>query len=232
MERTQQEYVVGLDLGQSRDWTAWTVVQRTKVGDDPATYHCGHVDRIRGVAYPQIVSHTAALVRSLLGPPRALTFEERAYGIARTQPKVSLITDYTGVGRPVADLLVAEEIGADIELATITGADQTTRGENGDWRVPKRVLASTVQVRLQTGRLTIEKTLSLAATLTAELQNFKVKISLTGHDSYGAGEEWREGNHDDLVLSLGLALWWGEHRLATWGDFGSADWAEYLANTA
>jgi hypothetical protein len=28
------------------------------------------------------------------------------------------------------------------------------------------------------------------------------------HDSYGA---WREGAHDDLVLAVAVAAWYGEH---------------------
>jgi hypothetical protein len=32
--------------------------------------------------------------------------------------------------------------------------------------------------------------------------NFRVKFSLTGRDSYGAGVEWHESTHDDLVLAL------------------------------
>src|SRR4051794_36787501 len=50
-------------------------------------------------------------------------------------------------------------------------------------------------------------------TLQEELINFRVKVSLAGRDSYGASAEWREGNHDDLVLALALALWHGENRV-------------------
>jgi len=35
--------------------------------------------------------------------------------------------------------------------------------------------------------------------LISELQNFKATISAAGHDSYGAGQDWRENNHDNLV---------------------------------
>ncbi len=47
-------------------------------------------------------------------------------------------------------------------------------------------------------------------TLADELHNFKVTISALGHDSYGAGDGWREGAHDDLVLAVALAAWFGE----------------------
>jgi hypothetical protein len=45
-------------------------------------------------------------------------------------------------------------------------------------------------------------------TLVQELLAFRVKIDpLTAHDSYGA---WREGAHDDLVLAVAVAAWYGQ----------------------
>ena len=64
---------------------------------------------------------------------------------------------------------------------------------------------------LDSGRLHIPTLLGHGATLKAELANFRVKINLrTAHDSYEAGPSWREGEHDDLVLSLAMALWFAE----------------------
>lgn len=56
-------------------------------------------------------------------------------------------------------------------------------------------------------RLKIAK-LPLAATLKAELKNFKRKYTPAGHEQY---EAWRSGDHDDLVLALAIALWTAEH---------------------
>jgi hypothetical protein len=89
---------------------------------------------------------------------------------------------------------------------TITGGDSVVR-DNKAFRVPKRDLVSTVQVLLQGGRLKIAPALAESALLVQELQNFQVKISDLGHDSYGA---WREGTHDDLVLAAALACWHAE----------------------
>jgi len=51
-----------------------------------------------------------------------------------------------------------------------------------------------------------------AETLKKELLNVRVKIYIaTPHDSY---EVWREGDHDDLVLSVALACWAGERYYA------------------
>ena len=40
-----------------------------------------------------------------------------------------------------------------------------------------------------------------------EVEQFSRKTTDAGHDTYAA---WREGQHDDLVLALALALWSGE----------------------
>jgi hypothetical protein len=89
----------------------------------------------------------------------------------------------------------------------IHGGDKAAH-EGNTWRVPKRDLVGSLQVLFQSGRLKISKKLPLASVLQTELMNFKVKIDpITAHDSYSA---WREQDHDDLVLSVALAAWYGE----------------------
>jgi hypothetical protein len=61
---------------------------------------------------------------------------------------------------------------------------------------------------LGTRRLLVVPSLPLAAALTQEMSTFKVKVnSATGNESF---ESWREKDHDDLVLAVGLACWFGE----------------------
>ena len=92
---------------------------------------------------------------------------------------------------------------ASVYPITLTAGDAVTR-DGMERRVPKRDVASTIAVLLQTGRLRIARGLKESETLLRELLNFRVKISLSGHDSY---EAWREKEHDDLVLAVGLAAW-------------------------
>jgi hypothetical protein len=81
------------------------------------------------------------------------------------------------------------------------------------YRVPKRELAGSLQRVLSERRLQVHPSLDHATTLKEEMQNFKAKINpSTGHESYAA--DWREGDHDDLVLSVAMAVWFGE-RLAS-----------------
>jgi hypothetical protein len=116
------------------------------------------------------------------------------------------VADATRVGRPVIDLMRNRKIK--VVPVTITGGErELLEPEIGGWRVPKRILASTMQVLLQNGQLKFAKGLMHAQTLIDELLNFKVKVNSKAHDQY---EAWREGDHDDLVLSLAMAVWYAE----------------------
>jgi len=100
----------------------------------------------------------------------------------------------------------------------IHGGDRVSR-EGQDYRVPKRDLVGVVQVGLQERRLQIVQSLPEAATLAQELRTFRQRIDpVTAHDSYS---HWREGQHDDLVLAVALACWWGtghgQGRAGAWG---------------
>lgn len=116
----------------------------------------------------------------------------------------TLVIDYTCVGRPVVDL--AEDRGLDqIGISITCGNASSWNDERTRARVPKRDLINLMQVYAQDDRLKIAKGLSSGSIIAQELQDFKVKIDIkTAHDSYGA---WREGAHDDLILSIAIALW-------------------------
>ncbi len=156
-------------------------------------YAVRHLERLPiGTSYPRQVEHIKALHGRL---------KDEGH-------KLSLVVDQTGVGRPVVDMLRSAELSP--VAVTITGGDSVTR-DGSVYRVPKRDLVSTVQVLLQSERLKIASSLPEAQTLIGELLAFKVKISTTGHDSYGNDVGlWRENPHDDLVLATALACWWGE----------------------
>lgn len=200
-------FVVGVDLGQSQDYTALSVVEKLpqwatepqvrregnmtytrQVQVEKAThYHCRHLERYElGTLYPTIVDKVSALLQTpaLRG--------------------AKLVVDGTGVGRPVVDMFRKAGLNP---IAVLITAGDTVNVEGGYWRVPKRDLVGSVQVALQDKRLKFADTLALASTLVTEMLNFKVKITESANDTYGA---WREGQHDDLILSVMLAAWWAQ----------------------
>jgi len=216
--------LIGVDLGQQRDYTAISVTERVgvetgkqvkeerynsslenysmaPVPEVAAEYRVRHLERPPlGTPYTKVVGRVVELVKKIGGEP-------------------ALVVDATGVGRPVTDMLwktlQTELQGTTTTVTpcnvTITGGDSVNRSPDGGLRVPKRDLVSAALVLMQNERLKIAEALELKETLVRELLAFRVKINVaTAHDSY---EAWREGDHDDLVLSVALACWAGERFL-------------------
>ena len=167
-------FVIGADLGQANDHTAVAVIEKAIFLD------LRHLERLPlGLDYPGMADRVLAVQRAL--------------------PGSKIILDYTGVGRPVADIMRGK--GADLVPISITGGKKT-HCVDGAWRVPKRELVRGVSKALENGLLRIAKGLPFAAALEAEFKYFEVKISERGHDSYGGKSE-----HDDLVIAVALAVW-------------------------
>jgi len=186
-------FYLGLDLGQAQDYTALVVVERKefRYKAKPDEYHIRHLERPKlGTPYPAIVERVQNLLKS-----------DQLWG------RTALVVDKTGVGAPVVDMF--RKAGLRPVAITITGGNSVSKDGAG-YHVPKRDLVSTLQVLFQAGRLKVAAELPEARLLVEELLNFKVKINVkTAHDSY---EAWREGIHDDLVLAVALACWYGERR--------------------
>ncbi len=217
-------YYLGLDLGQSADYTALAIIEEPVwlAGRwvSPAPMDRSYYDHVQeemargGGRPPNPPLSVRHLERFELGT-RYTEIVERVGQIAHAPPLVEkpccLLVDKTGVGAAVLDAF--EHSGIRPTAITIHGgsavsADPQRRG----YRVPKRDLVTAVQVLLQTGRLKIAAGLPEASTLRKELLNFRVKIDpKTAHDSY---EHWREGDHDDLVLAVAMACWFRERRNA------------------
>jgi hypothetical protein len=209
----QRKFLFGLDLGQAADYTALVILERlqnvitTQVSTsrDPhfstgsdwqakrtaedATYHLRYIERLKlGTPYPAIVDRVKHLV------------EQPEIG-----GKYALVIDQSGVGRPVYDLF--HKAGLDAYGVTITGGAGSTIVSRTEFKVAKQLLVAMTQVVTQTpGRLVYAQGTLDLDTLRAELGTFRVQTTKAANEIYEA----REGAHDDLVLALALALWFGE----------------------
>lgn len=189
-------FVSGLDLGQVSDFSAWAIAEKlpcphpTRAGMNAWTYAIRHLQRWPlGTPYTQIVDEVREVCRlRLRGAP--------------------LVVDGTGVGRAVVDLFRKAGCAGRLVSVTITGGHSATEdADKRGWSVPKKDLVGVMQALLQTKRLDVAKKLPDAETLRRELGNFKVKITAAANETFGA---WREGQHDDLVLAVAMACWFGE----------------------
>jgi hypothetical protein len=186
-------FYVGLDLGQSQDYSAACVLEAQ--GETGAySYDVRYLEQLPlGTPYPRVVD----AIRTLVARPPLLG-------------QVELIIDQTGVGRPIYDMFV--EAGLCPVGITITGG-VSYHGESAhQYHVAKILLVGTVQKFLQSGRLRIGARLAHASTLQQELRDFRVKVTKAANEVYSA----REGQHDDLLLSVACALFAAEHPELRW----------------
>jgi hypothetical protein len=180
-----------LDLGQAADFSALAVLERAP-GQSPAQYACRHLQRWPlGTSYPAIVDDVVQLTAA--APLAGCT----------------LAVDGTGCGRAVVDLFRrAPGRQGTLTPVLITAGHDVRQAEDGYLHVAKVQLVSTLQVLLQSRRLKIARALKLARTVERELANFRVKITAAANETFAG--DWREGEHDDLVLAVALAAYLAE----------------------
>ena len=203
-------FVVGLDLGKQRDFTALVVneafacenvhYKRSKFEPDPHPVARKRIFRhsivnIRryplGTPYPEIYASVKKVMEQL--PPRE--------GLAN-----QLVADQTGVGGPVLDGL--RHIGLRPIGVTITGGTAISHISHDTVNVPKGVLASTLDAALGQNRLDITSAAAGSQQFRDELAAFQVKIRASGVEAF---EAEREQDHDDLVMAAALAVWRGDN---------------------
>lgn len=211
------EWLVGVDIGQTRDPTAVAVLQRVPLvkrvkdadGRAVPVLRDDHVDgaRIRRFQY-QDHFHLRQLERLKLGSPYQAIVDRTAEILSKLPPYSSVaVVDQTGVGRPVVEQMAH----LPIVPVTITSG-QSFHADHDGWKVAKKVLVSNAQVLLQNGRLKVAGKIKIVRDFVAEMAAFRVKLSAASQTF----ESHREGVHDDLVLAVCLALWWGSQRQTGW----------------
>ena len=188
----KSKYILGLDLGQQNDYTVLTAreVVHSNARGIGMLYKLVFLKKFRlKESYPSVINTIIYLIDKL--------FDNRNY---------ILIVDYTGVGRIVVDLL--RESDVKLIALSITGGHFVSWKSGSEVSVPKKDLVSAMQVIFSNYRIKISENLDHLEDLKKELVNFRPKKpTSTGHTKF----EGLSGHHDDIVMSLGIALWYGEH---------------------
>ena len=204
---------VGVDLGQSKDPTSISVVEQIK---PVIPEHILQAYRQRGQRgeddlaelrrdMPQPDYNLRLLEQAPLGesyPAQAQRLKRILARASIAEHEPAVWVDYTGVGRAVFDIFRQERVPR-IKAVTITFNGQEGPNGNGGHSVPKLALVSRLQALMHTGRLHMPDSLPLAKVFRRELLDFRVSYSAVGNATFGA----REGAHDDLILSVALAVY-------------------------
>lgn len=193
--------VVGLDIGQRRDFSAIVVLEAREYVDgtrDPVT--CDFRRRT--------VIEMPHLERVPLGTPFAQVVDR--VGQVVSDPRLrncTLVADASGLGAPVIESLRAANLPCRLIPAQITGGG----GESYDgdfYRVPKSDLVVGLQILFGQSHFEMTDSLPTTKNLLEELRNFKATRSQAGNLKYS-------GVRDDLTMSLALAWWWLRKKVKT-----------------
>jgi hypothetical protein len=186
--------IVGLDLGQAADHSALAAVERVPLDTPKFRRKSRYVIRVLeefplGQSYPDQVDRVCkALAHPKLRGARV--------GV-----------DYTGVGRPVYDLLKKARPPVVLYPMLTTGGHAVTFDEKTrEYHVPKVEQVSLLQVLLQADLLNWHPSLPASARLADQLAKYRVKITRAKNETFGASG----GANDDLVSAVATACWLGE----------------------
>lgn len=201
-------FTVGLDLGQSQDYSALVVVERVLVlplGVKLVDYHRSPAS-LQGAELVEEF-HVRAIKRWALGTsyPAVVVDVERVMCSQALRRDAVLFVDRSGIGRAVFDLLNdafhARRLGAHPPIPVTITSGQHAQG----WSVPKVDLIDGLLVPLTQGRVRVSDELGLGEALQSELLAFSQKISDAGRTSYDFERRAGQG-HGDIATALMLAL--------------------------
>ncbi len=192
--------ILGLDIGKKTDFTVLVVVERWQkygyddfIGKnkvDKPFYKLVHMDRLPlDTPHPVQVTHVSKTM-------------ERVQEIYNTKP--TLIVDVGSVGESQFDSY--KEMGFNVYGVAIHGGRERTYSKRV-YGVSKADLTAALAVLLENGRLQIADDLPGRDVLVKELMTFSWKQTDTGHFKF---EHLKSGDHDDTVLALQVACWYGE----------------------
>jgi hypothetical protein len=192
----------GLDLGKQNDYSALVIAEAhgtmrarrwgdfAKIETLPLTaVNVRHAERYPlGTKYHDVAAATGVWMRSL------------------SQPRF-LAVDHTGIGIPVAEIFEGLTPAAWITLTSGSGSRQV---DSNIFHVAKKDLIAVGQVALEQRVLKIAGSLAHASAIESELRSYVGKTTQHGNLTY---EAQREGDHDDLVCALCMAIWIGKEAL-------------------
>lgn len=193
---------ISADLGKLSDWTAISVVDVQRVQkpylvdvedrfdarDSIPVYVVPHIERMQ-VRYRLALKRIVEIMR---GPKMILKDME-------------VILDATGVGEAVLEM--ADEMELEATPIVITSGHTAHYGD-GKYFVPRKEIVSALVVAVQERRIQVADLGDVTDQLKTELRNLRMKPRASGSEAI---EPDKESQHDDMVLSLGMAVWRAQH---------------------
>ncbi len=195
--RTDGVVRLGVDIGKKRDYTA-LVVTSDEIRDGKHHFTTHSVERLPlDTSYPAVVDRIVEVMAKLQAK------NERRREAGELALRRELLIDSTGVGGALIDLV--RENGLKPIAVTLVGGDLVNEHEPHRVSMGKGYMVGRLQVLLQTKRLRLPESAE-AHILATELHDYTGQTTDNGHTAWNA----RSGQHDDLVIALGLSVGYGK----------------------
>lgn len=186
--------LAGLDLGQAGDPAALAVIGKPSYGVGFIGPQVRHWNLDKLGSYP-------------LGTDYGVIIED----LLKTRTLSALLVDATGA-KPFVDWLRREAVAKNwnTPIVPITIAPSAMHlahkdRKTGYWTVPKRELVNALVVMEHKRLLKMDANSPAVKRLLQELRGFQLTITKSANLTFGA----KQGQHDDLVMSLSMPCWWG-----------------------
>lgn len=196
-----RRFLVGLDIAQGVDRTAYTIIrdERFPRYADNGQQELGKRSRTIVTAAhipPMSYDQLAQVTRNLMRDP---SIAGRAY----------LAVDASGVGRAFCDILNTKSVLHKRIQMTGGEADNTVRERDVTFEnVGKNRLLSALNSAFHTGELTLG-TFEARDLLLQELESFEADVSSSGRMKIEGGTDF---GHADIAVSAALAFYLSDHR--------------------
>lgn len=203
IEEPYSSWVVSVDLGKRIDYTAVSVFEHTREPIDEWV-----ADEVKCTTRQKVLERYT--VRGLQRLPLGVDYPVQADHIAGllSRPPLhgyaDMVIDEASVGTAVADDFEARWAVKPVRVTVHGTAAEVIRHGPRKFTVPKLQIVSHLDAKLNNGELVFAEGLSDSEALRDEMTNFQQTVTATNQFSFEA----RSGKHDDLVISLGMGLWW------------------------
>ncbi len=192
-------YILSLDPAQLRDWSALCAVKMYISAKKLAPfqgrfeYDLVAMNRKQNLPYDEIVDWSWN------------TYRLPAFNEGVAQPPV-FVLDATGVGVAVRDMMRVK--GIPVKPITITLGETITR-QGPSIHLGKARLIGKFLGAFDSGKVHVNPSMAIWPQLEHEMLACRAEMSVQGRAKFSAPEN----EHDDMLFSLALAVWYGEEIL-------------------
>jgi hypothetical protein len=208
-ESKEQEIVLSVDLGKMQDFSAYVISEivperrENKAGQECTvkTVNVRDIQRLPlGTSYGRIADHLYEVFhdqRLKLVDPKTKEFIN-----------ATMLVDCGGVGEAVCDDMQRRLGLAFIRYRLVRGTAETRKARR-NYSVPRTRMFEQLYASFTDDRVKIDPKLKLADALVEELRNLRPEANEeTGY----VRVVHREGQHDDLAITLAACNWWANRR--------------------